>query len=291
MRYYSFTADTSDRKIKNLLHTVLLMGNGRIRALKNGSERLFLNGKPAKLNDIAQTGDVITVDLNDYEGENIASPCNVPLHFVYEDEDFFVLDKQGDIATQGPPEIKEQKTLAGAFAFHFGSNRAFHPVNRLDKGTTGLMIVAKNGYIHDRFRADLHKGLQRTYLAITDFAPPEEKGKIELPLMREQSASLKRVVDEKGEYALTCYETLGRYGDRYLLRVIPYTGRTHQIRAHFAYVGCPLVGDWMYGTEDKNIISRPALHSHTLRFVHPLSGEDMFFESELPEDMKKLLNN
>lgn len=288
MRYYSFTV-TSNRSIKNILHTYLFMGSGRIRSLKNGEDRLFLNGVPAKLNQIAEVGDIIKVDLDDYMGENLATPCEAVLNFVYEDEDLFVLDKSGDIATQGPPEIENQRTIAGAFAYRFGKERAFHPVNRLDKGTSGLMIIAKNGYIHDRFRADLHEDLRRSYLAITQFKPPEIEGKIEAPLFREQSASLKRVVDKRGDYALTYYKTLGKYGKYYLVSVTPYTGRTHQIRAHFAYIGCPLLGDWMYGYEEKEIISRPALHSHTLSFTHPLSGEKMFFKSELPEDMARLL--
>lgn len=289
MRYYSFTVTTSNRSIKNLLRTHLFMGKGRIRSLKNGEDRLFLNGSSAKLNQIAKIGDIVKVDLDDFAGENLATPCNAPLNFVYEDEDIFVLDKSGDIATQGPPEIENQRTIAGAFAHHFGKDKAFHPVNRLDKGTSGLMIIAKNGYIHDRFRADLHEELRRSYLAITSFKPPEIEGKIEAPLIREQSASLKRVVDEKGDYALTYYKTLGKFGKYYLVSVTPYTGRTHQIRAHFAHIGCPLLGDWMYGKEEKEIISRPALHSHTLCFIHPLSGEKMSFTSELPEDMARLL--
>ncbi len=294
MRYLTLvvTAENASRTVRNLLTATLFIGSARISAIKELPDGITLNGRRVRTTEKVKENDILRVAVGDITGHNLAKPLNYPLNFVFEDEDLAVLDKPAGLATQGAPELMEKgETVAGALAYLWGSDTAFHPVNRLDKGTDGLMVIAKSGYIHDRLRTLLHtEDFYRGYLAVTCGAPSPSFGRIELPLAREQSASLKRVVSQDGDYAVTDYETIGVYGKYALVSVKPLTGRTHQIRAHLAAIGCPLAGDWMYGEEAPDLISRPALHSAELSFVHPISGERLSFTSPLPEDMRRLIS-
>jgi RluA family pseudouridine synthase len=181
-------------------------------------------------------------------------------------------------------------TVAGALANLRGEDFVFHPVNRLDKGTTGLMLVAKSGHVHDLLRKALHgKNFYREYRGICLGRPEPERGVIDLPLGRDETSAVKRMVRPDGQRAISRYEVLSTQNDKSLLRLIPETGRTHQLRLHMSAIGNPLAGDWLYGTEDKTLIPRPALHSYRVHLVHPITGEDVDCTAEMPGDMKKLI--
>lgn len=212
-----------------------------------------------------------------------------PLDILYEDEDLLLINKPAGIAVHPAALTEETATIAGAAA-HYLHSESFHAVNRLDRGTTGVMAVAKTGFIHARCMAMLHTDdFRREYRAVCEGIPSPAEGDIDLPIGRAESSLLKRQADPLGQPAHTHYEVLAASHGRALLRLTPTTGRTHQLRVHMAAIGHPLTGDWLYGTEDRALIARPALHSYHLRMMHPLTGTTIDATAPLPEDIQRLL--
>lgn len=251
---------------------------------------ITVNGQPVFVSHILHEGDALAADVSDGAGENPhIQPVDFPLQILYEDDDLLLIDKPAGIAIHPAALTEERVTIAGAAAYYLKSD-SFHGVNRLDRGTTGVMAIAKTGYIHALCMQQLHTdAFQRDYRAVCEGVPSPAEGVIDLPLGRAEGSVLKRQPDPDGLPAHTRYEVLAAYNGRALLRLTPTTGRTHQLRVHMAAIGHPLTGDWLYGTEDKALIARPALHSHALTFTHPLTGAPQHFTAPLPEDMARLL--
>ena len=153
------------------------------------------------------------------------------------------------------------------------------------------MVIAKSGYVHDLLRRTLHTGdFYREYRALCVGCPQPLSGTIDAPIGRDETSLVRRCVRPDGVAAVSHYEVLSvQKNGLSLLKLLPETGRTHQLRLHMAHIGCPLAGDWLYGTEDHDLIARPALHSAYLSFRHPISGEMLNFSLPLPEDMARLL--
>ncbi len=182
----------------------------------------------------------------------------------------------------------ESVTVAALVANYLGTS-LFHPVNRLDRGVTGIMVVAKSGHVHDLCMRQLHTDhFRREYRGICLGVPAPAAGTIDLPIAREDGSAIKRCIDPSGLPSQTAYEVL-QAGELSLLRLRPLTGRTHQLRLHCAAIGHPLVGDFLYGTEDGRL-ARPALHSYELWLRHPITGRQLHITDELPQDMKNLLS-
>ena len=181
-------------------------------------------------------------------------------------------------------------SLAAMLTNYLGAGSVPHFVSRLDKGTSGLLIAAKSGYVHDRLRRALHSSdLRREYRAVAVGRVEPPCGVIDAPIGRADGSIIRRCVRADGLPSLTEYETL-QTNDRFtLLRLRPQTGRTHQLRVHMSYLGYPLAGDWLYGTEDKNLIARPALHSYELCFTQPVTGQELHFTAPIPQDMQRLI--
>ena len=246
------------------------------------------NGKPGKKNDKLNVGDTISYEIPEPKAVDIA-PKEIPLDIVYEDEDLLLINKPAGVAMHPAALTEEPVTVAGAVA-HYLRTDCFHAVNRLDRGTTGVMAAAKTGYIHALCMAQLHTdAFQRDYRAVCEGVPVPGEGDIDLPLGRAEGSLLKRCPDPQGLPAHTHYEVLAAANGRALLRLTPTTGRTHQLRVHLAAIGHPLTGDWLYGTEDRALIARPALHSYHLVMRHPLTGSSIDVTAPLPEDMQALL--
>ena len=205
---------------------------------------------------------------------------------LYEDEDLLILNKRAGMATHGRAE-RGEPTVANQLAAYLGTESPFHPVNRLDRGTTGVMCVAKTGYAHDRLRLLLHSdSFRRTYLAVALGRVEPAAGRIDLPIAK--IAERKFGVREGGAPAATNYETIASDGAVTLLRVTPETGRTHQIRVHLAAIGHPLLGDRLYGGASPEL-DRPALHSAALSLTQPVTGREIRVSAPLPEDLRRLL--
>ena len=176
---------------------------------------------------------------------------------------------------------------------HYGCPERFvyRPVNRLDKGTSGLMVIARDGVSQHRLQSLLHtEAFERVYLAVTLGAPEHDAGTIDLPIAKEDAASVRRVVRPDGKPSVTHYEVLQRSGNRALVRLRLETGRTHQIRVHLAALGCPVFGDFLYGTESEALPGRFALHSHLLTLRHPVTGDCLTLTSPLPDGLRRLLD-
>ena len=284
----NITEELAGRTVKSLLEYRLRLPAHLIAVLKRREGALALDGRPCRTVDRVRAGEVLTADVEDAPLVRQVPPCAVLPDIAYEDEDLAVIRKSARMAVHG--EMREDApTVEQMLAAYWGSGRPFHPVNRLDKGTSGLMAVAKSGYAHERLRQQLHtEDFVREYLAVLGAAPPEEKGSITLPLARESASSVRRVPSGDGQSARTDYEVLARGENAAVVRVRLQTGRTHQIRAHFAALGCPLLGDPLYGGREEGL-THPALHSAFLSLRQPVTGAQIRCTAELPEDLKALL--
>jgi len=280
------------RRVLDLLKRELGLSTVCINRLKRTETGLTVNGQRVFTNAVVSLGDTLAVDLGSIREESAVSPIPMELDILYEDEHLLVLNKPAPLAVIPSSLSPEEPTLANGLAHYLGPGFAFHPVNRLDRGTTGLMVVAKSGYIHDRLRRALHSGaFFRRYLALCLGHPRPDCGTIDLPIGRAPGSAIKRQVDPAGQAACSDYRTLERIGRFSLMELTPHTGRTHQLRVHMASIGHPLAGDWLYGTEDRALIPRPALHASELTLTHPISGEQLHLTAPLPADMIKVLEH
>ncbi len=259
-----------------------------ITHLKRTSNGILLNGEWGRVRDILHEGDTLTIQLIEDESSDNIVPVNLPLEIVYEDEDLLVVNKAASMPIH-PSQGNYDNTLANAVTYYFkqkGEPFTYRCINRLDRDTTGLLIIAKHMYSASLL-SDMvsRKDIHREYLAVAT-GNVEKKGTIIAPIGRVDGSTIERHIDEiNGDYACTHYECL-KYNNGYsLVSLTLDTGRTHQIRVHMKHIGHPLPGDFLYHP-DYSIIQRQALHSHRLSFAHPITGESMSFEAELPEDMK-----
>ena len=184
---------------------------------------------------------------------------------------------------------EETVTVAGAVCHYLGQG-SFHCVNRLDRGTTGLLAAAKHPHAQEVLKNQLHTAdFRRTYLAVCEGVPQPAEGVIDVPMGPKPGSLMEQQVRPDGKPARTRYRVLSVRGGRALVQLELDTGRTHQIRVHMAHIGHPLTGDFLYGTEDRALIPRPALHSARLTLRQPITGQVLSFTVPLPEDMQRLL--
>ena len=260
--------------------------------LKKREQGILLNNNPAYVIHKLAEGDTLTINILEEEISKKIPPVPLPLHIVYEDEDLMVLDKPADMPIH--PSMKNyENSLANGLAWYFASQNipfVFRCINRLDRDTTGLTIIAKHmvsGGILSVMAA--RREISREYLAIVSGTGMPPEGTVDAPLGRKPGSAIERMVDfEHGERAVTHYRVLQEINGCSLISLHLETGRTHQIRVHMKYLGYPLIGDFLYHP-DKTLISRQALHSCRLEFSHPITGQPMVFTSPLPEDMQRVL--
>ena len=284
------TSQQAGRTVRSLLHYELGLSTALLNHLKRREDGILLNGAPVFTNAVVSAGDTLTVDLRDDTPEHPIPPIPMDLDIRYEDEFFLVVNKAAPLAVHASSFAPEEPTLAGGLAHYLGSGLVFHPVNRLDRGTTGLMVVAKSRFAHNALRRLLHTDdFVREYRGICLGSPEPADGVVDLPIGRAEDSPIRRCIRSDGAPAVTVYETMAAAEGLSLLRLLPKTGRTHQLRLHMAAIGHPLAGDWLYGTEDRRLIPRPALHAWGLVLRHPVTGARLSFRAELPEDMARLL--
>lgn len=264
------------------------------RLLEDG--RAVKGAKVLKANYKLKAGDEIVVTLPEPQPLD-AQPENIPLDIIYEDEDVIVVNKARGMVVH-PAAGNYSGTLVNALLYHCknlsGINGVIRPgiVHRLDKDTSGIMICAKNDEAHLSLSQQIQaKTARRTYLAVVRGNIKTDSGTIETQIARDKVDRKKMaVVKENGREAITDYEVVERFGKYTLVRCKLRTGRTHQIRVHMEYLGYPLVGDPKYSPmKTPFAIKGQALHSQTLEFTHPRTGERMRFEAPLPEDMQKII--
>lgn len=281
---YTIPHEYSSRRVLDFLKH-LGFSHRLITKLKQTPDGILLNGEHIRTIDPMSEGDVLEINLPTDKKESISIPVEMPLDIIYEDDDILVLNKPAMLAVHESHNHLGD-TLSNAVAFHLkkeGKPSVFRAVGRLDKGTSGLMVCALNRYAASRLSGKIKK----QYLAIAT-GVYEGEGTIDAPIYRPDPILTVRTVDERGERAVTHWKALKNDGKNTLLRVRLETGRTHQIRVHFASLGTPLVGDTMYGTPDERICHQ-ALHCCECRFIHPVKNEEMHFFCDMPDDMKSII--
>ena len=287
------TPGMDGRTVDSLLRKELGLSGTLVKRAKWLEDGILLDGKPVAVNVKAAAGQELSVVVED-AGNGVVVPSEGPVDVVYEDEDIFVVTKAPGVSVHPGPGHWDD-TLGNFILGRYraqGSDAGFHPVHRLDKGTSGLIVIAKHPHAQEKLKQQLHTGaFRRVYLAVCDGIPQPSQGVVDAPIGRADGSILRREVRPDGLEARTRYETLETANGRALLRLTLDTGRTHQIRVHMTHLGYPLTGDFLYGTENQELISRPALHSAELEIKHPVTGEGIRLRCELPEDMRKLIIN
>lgn len=283
------TAAEDGRRLRDVLRQVMQVSYTAMKSAKWGG-RILVDGQ------------VRTVDKPVHAGERIAfleasnapvyavKPCFRPVNVVWEDEHLLIIDKPAPLASQSSARQPDD-TLENMVYAYFGQpgDFTYRPVNRLDKGTSGLMVVAKTAHTQQLLQKMLHTPqFTRRYLAVVEGCPEPLNGTVNLPIAKENTASIRRVIAAAGKPSVTHYETL-KPGPRSLVRLTLETGRTHQIRVHMSAMGCPVAGDFLYGTELALLPGRFALHSAEIELTHPITGEKLHLISSLPETLAALM--
>jgi len=285
------TAELAGVKVDTLLRKRLGLSGTVVRRIKWLEDGILADGLRVHTDFRPQAGQVLSVRLDDPERRSGILPAPGPLDIVYEDQDVIVLNKAAGVSVHpGPGHFDD--TLGNFLLYHYdkeGESADFHPVHRLDRGTSGLLVAAKHPHAQEVLKNQLHtEDFRRVYLAVCEGVPEPLHGTIDAPLGPKPGSLVEQTVRPDGKPARTQYGVLRKWGERALVSLELETGRTHQIRVHMAHIGHPLTGDFLYGAEDRALIARPALHSGYLSFLHPISREKLRFSVPLPGDMAGL---
>ncbi|MDR0889787.1 MAG: RluA family pseudouridine synthase [Oscillospiraceae bacterium] len=276
-----------DAPLRVYLRREFCLSSTLVKRLKF-SQAFFVNGLPARTNFAVKAGDVLRVVL---EEESPAYPAeNGDLDILYEDEALIALDKPAGVLVH-PSRARNTGTLANFLAGYYGKTGehcAVHPISRLDRDTFGVVLFAKNSHVHARMHEQLRcGGIEKIYHALVFGAPKETVGLIDAPIARLSETSLLRCIRADGKPAKSAYRVLAKDAHSAILRLQPLTGRTHQLRLHCAHIGCPILGDPQYASAQSQAYSEAQgifgqqLCAHSLRFTHPLRGEEITLFSRL----------
>lgn len=284
--------ELAGQEVNTLLRRTLGLSGTVLRRVKWLEDGITLDGVRVNVRVRAALGQTLSVRLTDPIPTSGVVPAPGPVDLAYEDQDLVVVRKAPGVLVH-PGHGHFDDTLGNFLLYHYqqtGDPSDFHPVHRLDKGTSGLLAVAKHAHAQELLKQQLHTGaFRRIYLAVCDGVPSPPQGTIDAPIGRVEGHLSARQVRQDGQRAVTHYRVMGTSGQHCLVELELDTGRTHQIRVHMAHLGCPLTGDFLYGQEVPSLISRPALHSARLELIHPITRQALSFQAPLPEDMARLL--
>lgn len=258
--------------------------------LRHEPDVLQLNGNTIFMNHRINGGDRLAVRITGDHASDKIVPANIPIDIVYEDEDILVVNKSAAMPVH--PSINHyENTLANAVAYHLGNNGVYRCINRLDRDTTGLTIIAKHYLAAGILSIEMkERRINREYTALVQGVLQDNTSTIDAPIARKAASTVEREVRADGEKAITHYAVVKRLENSTLVNFKLDTGRTHQIRVHMKYIGHPLLGDFLYNPENRDM-SRQALHAGRLSFLHPITGNAMEFEVPIPEDMSKCISD
>ncbi len=291
-----FTADTPGERLDvALVMNTDGMSRGQLQALIHDG-KVTVDGKPAKPSLKLKGGEQVIVHVPPTPQDDRVAPEDIALNIVYEDEHIAVIDKPAGLVVH-PGDGNEQGTLVNALLFRYPQiseipydARRRGIVHRLDKDTSGLIVIAKNAPAQLNLISQFSKrSVDKTYLALTERVPKTLTGRIEAPIARDVHQRKRMAVTRKGKPSVTEYKVIDiEFTDgQALLEVNLLTGRTHQIRVHLAFIGAPIVGDSVYGFRKQRVkMKRHFLHAAKLAFTHPVTGERLSFESPLPADLQ-----
>jgi len=288
---YQITPDDAGLSIEKFLssHGYSSKLLSHLRSYPTG---IFLNGSQAYTTRILADGDFLAISIHEFPSSEKLIASNLPLSVIYEDDDIAIINKPYLMPVH-PSLGNYTNTLANACAWHYRNESTpfiFRAVNRLDRDTTGIVVIAKNPLSAAvLYPQAASKTIRRTYLAAATGEVPES-GTIDAPIARVDGSTIERCVDFScGERAVTHYKRLCYENGLSLVELQLETGRTHQIRVHMKHIGHPLPGDFLYHP-DTSRISRQALHSWKLELTHPVSGEKLSFTAPVPDDIRQLFS-
>ena len=281
-------------KIREYLKRELGLSTRLIRSASI-DKRIFVDDIPVKMNRVLNNGETIKIDLAKDESQDI-TPEKMDIEIIYEDEDILVVNKKPFMVVH-PTKSYQSGTLANGVINYFqesGQNCIVRLVSRLDMNTSGLIIIAKNQFSHGMLSKEMSENkVTKKYLAVVHGILEEKEGTIDLPIYRPEGTDfgIMRVVDERGQRSITHYKVVEEYENATLVECTLETGRTHQIRVHLSSIGHPIYGDSLYGhgDEELDLINRQALHAYSLDFKSPRTEEILLLKSELPQDIKELI--
>lgn len=273
--------ELSGKTVKEILFAHLFLTSRLVTKLK-ASDGIILNGENVTVRKVANEGDILKIKIKSDGSKNIV-PNNIPIDIIYEDEDIIAVNKPYDMPTH-PSVGHFEGTLANALMYYFkNTDFTFRAVNRLDRDTTGIVLVAKNqysaGYLN---RQIMNREIKKSYVAICCGNFREKSGIIEAPIKRESDSVIKRVVSPDGQYAKSEYRVIKTENGFSLAELEPHTGRTHQLRVHMAYNKTPIYGDFIYGEEV--VGERTRLHCCSMKFRLPSNGEEILLTASMPND-------
>ena len=287
-----YTVKENNKTIKQILKEDLFISDRLLIFLRKNKLIYYNNDKLINLNITAKLNNTIKIDLNFEEDNSNIIPVKMDLNIIYEDDALLILNKPAGIPVH-PSILHYTNSLSNGVKYYFDSinlKKKIRPVNRLDRNTSGIVIFAKNQYVQECLIYQMQtKEFKKFYLAVVEGHLEKLEGTIDAPINRKENSIIERCVDENGERAVTHYKILKRNFDRNydLVKCLLETGRTHQIRVHFSYMGHPLIGDTLYGNGSE-YISRQALHAYKVEFVHPISHKLMQFTADVPKDFSLL---
>ena len=290
---YKIDENTANQTINSILINKLNISTRLLNKLIK-QKNIYLNGKVCDTRNIALKNDIITVNLNSKEDNSNIIPKEMNLKIIYEDDWMLVVDKPAKIPIH-PSRMHFTDSLSNGIKFYFDSinlSKKIRPVNRLDLGTSGLVIFAKCEYIQENLIRQMNsKTFKKEYLCLVTGILENKKQTLSFPITRKPGSIIERCVDTKNSNNKSCitnYEVISEFKDYSLVKCQLQTGRTHQIRVHMAEISHPLLGDTLYGTKS-SLIDRQALHSYKIECIHPITKKSLIFESNLPNDMEVLI--
>lgn len=259
------------------------------------NKKVFLNGCTTYLDKEIHNGDEISLILDFEEDNSNIVPTKMDLNILYEDDSLLIIDKPVGIPVH-PSVLHYDNSLSNGIKYYFDTinlHKKIRPVNRLDRNTSGIVIFAKNEYIQDALSKQMQAGIfKKEYIAICKGKFEKKQGTINEPIARKENSIIERCVNPTGAPAITHYKVLkefeidGKIFSELLISL--ETGRTHQIRVHMAYLGHPIIGDSLYGSESI-LINRQALHAYRVEFIHPISRQKIVITSNIPKDMSDII--
>ncbi|MBE7033917.1 MAG: RluA family pseudouridine synthase [Ruminococcaceae bacterium] len=271
-------------KIEHILKKHLGLSETLTGRLKRCDGSILLNGKTAKVIERVKEGDTLKITVSEKESKNII-PAEIPLDILYEDEDLLVINKPRSMPTH-PVRNHREDTLANGVLYYLDA-KEFHVITRLDKDTSGVVLIAKNSVAAAILTEEMkNKRIKKEYIAVVNGTPNPPVGKIAAPIKKKEEHGIMRCVSPDGKEAVTEYETLKTWDNISLVKLFPITGRTHQLRVHMSYIGNPIYGDSMYGATQTGEKTR--LHCEKITFTHPMRKQEITVIAPIPDDIKRV---